>query len=325
MWSILPNENINRYFSQYMALSPYANELILHEGQGCVFLPRYFAYNYPSQLLNFKTDPTWIPQTAEVSLKEGFELRKHQTGICQITNNIVESAEVVGGIIKARPGAGKTVMAVYTTATTKRKTLIVIDNNNLRLQWTKAILDYTDCTEDRIGQIGGGKFEVDDDFPFTIALVQTLMSKAKTGMMEFYQIIKECGFDLVFFDECHQTTCGPKYATASLFLNTTNIFGLSATPFADQVHEVLMDNSLGSIIASEDTYELVPQINYLYYDSGLDGKYGKQINWMRDMLRKRAVYNSKLSESVKYNTMMVNTVKQMLEDGHCIIIIVFTV
>jgi len=325
MWTILPNQDLNRYFNQYLALSPHANELILHEGDGCVFLPRYFAYNFPSPLLNFHVDTTWEPKLVDMAVKDGFELRTNQINICNITENIINSPQTCGGIVKAIPGAGKTVMSVYTAATTKRKTLIIIDNSNLMEQWKKAICDFTTVTEDQIGIIGGGKFTVEEDTPFTIALVQTFMSRAKSNMKEFYVKIKEQGFDLVFFDECHATTCGPKYATASLFLNTVNVFGLSATPFADNLHKIFMDNALGQIVAQEDEYELIPTVNFVKFDSGLDGKYGKQIMYIRDMIRRRSMYISKLDKSPKYFEVMLKLVQELRTNGHKVIIIVFTV
>lgn len=325
MWTLLPNTEINRYFNQYLALSPYANELILHEGQGCVFLPRYFAYNFPSQLLNFHVDQTWEPQSVNMAPKDGFELRPNQIDICNITCNIINSPQTCGGIIKARPGAGKTVMSVYTAAVTRRKTLIVLDNSNLMDQWKKAIVDYTTVTEDQIGQIGGGKFTCDEGTPFTIALVQTLMSKAKNDMKEFYAKMKEQGFDLVFFDECHATTCGPKYALATLFLNTVNVFGLSATPFADNLHKIFMDNALGQIVAQDDEYELVPTVNFVKYNSGLDKKYGRQIGYINDLIKKRAMYVSKLEHSPIYFSVILKLVQELRTNGHKVIIIVFTV
>jgi len=325
MWTLLPTENAERYFSQYKQLSYFANELILHKGQGFLFLPRYFAYNYPSPLLTFKTDSSWNPKTVNMEVKDGFELRTNQFNICNIAENIIRSPEIAGGIIKARPGAGKTVMAVYAAAITKRKTLIILDNTNLMKQWKEAIDMFTTVNIDDIGQIGGGKFNCEKDTQFTIALVQTFMSKAKNNLKEFYQKIKEHGFDLVFFDECHQTTCGPKYATASLFLNTPNIFGLSATPFADNLHAILMENALGKIVAQEDAYELVPQINFVKYDSGLDKKYGKMLSYSNDLIRKRSMYVSKLDQSQQYSDLILKLVQELQKDNHKIIIIVFTV
>lgn len=325
MWTMLSNSNIESFFNQYSQLSIFSNELILHKGNEFVFLPRYFTYNFPSPSLTFYTDKTWTPITVDIKMKDGFQLRPKQIGICKTVNNIIESGELCGGIIKARPGAGKTIMAVNIAAVSKRKTLIIVDNTNLLTQWKDAIINFTNVTEDEIGIIQGSKFTVTEKTQFTICLVQTLMSKAKLGMKEFYEKIKNCGFDLVFFDECHQTTCGPKYATASLFINTKNIFGLSATPFADNLHALLMDNALGKIIARDEDYDLIPDINFIKFDSGLTGKYGKMLNYSGDMIKKRAVYVSKLSESKAYTNAGISMTKSLLELGHKVIIIVFTV
>jgi superfamily II DNA or RNA helicase len=144
-------------------------------------------------------------------------------------------------------------------------------------------------------------------------------------MGDFYTRIRDCGFDLVFFDECHKTTCGPKYATASLFLNTWNVYGLSATPFADNLHKIMMHCTIGNIVAVDDQYELVPKINFVQFDSGLHQQFCKFVYQAGDMLRQRSRYISKLTKSAKYKQIMVDLVRGMLTDGHRIIIIVFTV
>ncbi len=326
MWTLINNDDIPNYIDKYN-LSEFQNEIILHinTDKHFSFLPRYFMVNFPSPLLMQFIDKKFIPQTIDVNWKSDKELKPNQVTICnKIISHIKNSDYKSVGIIKARPGSGKTVMAVNLTCVTKKKTLIILDNSNLVEQWKNAILNFTTATEDDIGIIRASKFEVENK-PFTIAMLQTLISKVKRDIIPFYEKMRAAGFDLVFFDECHKTTAGPKYAQASLFINTKNIIGLSATPFATDLHKVIMEGTIGKIIAVDDVYELIPIVNFIKYDSGLSDRYLKYVLQASDMLKQRSRFVSKLVESLNYRNLIIMLVKQMLSEGHKIIIIAFTV
>jgi len=326
MWTLINNENIPKFINHYN-LDEFASDIVLYTNQEkkYSFLPRYFMVNFPSNLLMSIHDRLFIPKSANVTWSPSQTLKPMQLEICNNINNHIRNGSYDSvGIIKARPGAGKTVMAVSITCMTKKKTLIILDNSNLVEQWKTAILNFTSAKEEDIGIIQGSKFDTDDK-PFTIAMLQTLISKVKRNIIPFYEKMRNSGFDLVFFDECHKTTCGPKYAQASLFINTKNIIGLSATPFATNIHKILMEGTIGKIIAVDNNYDLVPLIHFVKYDSGLHARYSKSILYESDMLKQRSKFISKLVESTKYRELIEMLTKQMLSEGHKVIIIVFTV
>lgn len=330
MWTMIKNSNLERYFQQHYQLTPFYNDLSLYANSEYTFFPRYFINNFPSQMLILHRDRQWIPvSNLPLELSSNFSLRADQEPVHERLVRLINS-DFNGGIIKARPGFGKTVVSVAISCATRRKTLIILDNTKLVEQWIEAIKEFAlyngqKLTDDDIGIIQGDNFTTTRDTPFSIAMVQTLVSKVKRNMREYYTKMRDQGFDLIYFDECHKTTCGPKFATASLLLNTKNSIGLSATPFADNISKVLMENSIGKIVAEESTYDLKPTINYVLYDSGLSQKYTKFVRQAQDMLRQRSRYISILSKSEKYKQLMIDLVRGLLTDGHTIIIIVFTV
>jgi superfamily II DNA or RNA helicase len=325
IWTLIKNENLEQYFNRYEYLAPYAEELSLSQNDEMTFFPRYMFETKPSRLLINHVDKSWKGQKVKLQWNMEYQLKPEQKTICHQTFETINNCRSNKvGIIKGRPGIGKTVMAVALTVATKHKTLIILDNSNLIKQWTESIVKFTNVKEEEIGLIKGPKFTTTKDTQFTIAMVQTLMSKVKRDIKGFYGKMKKCGFDLVFFDECHKTTCGPKFAMASLFLNTKNIVGLSATPFADKLHKIFMENTIGNIIVEDANYDLVPTINLVNYNSGLTAKYGKFVLAARDMIKQRARFISKLPESPSYKQLIIDLVKGLRKDGHVIIIIVFT-
>ena len=70
-------------------------------------------------------------------------------------------------------------------------------------------------------------------------------SYIEKDIKSFYLKMRDLGIDLVLADECHKSTVGPKYATSALLLNTKNIIGLSATPFVESLHKLMLENTIG--------------------------------------------------------------------------------
>ncbi len=330
MWTMIKNSNLEKYFHQYYQLTPFYNDLSLYNNKDYTFFPRYFFNNFPSTMLVLHKDKQWVPvNNLPLQWNPKYNLKLDQKPVHERLVRLINS-DFNGGIIKARPGFGKTVVSVAISCATRRKTLIILDNTKLVEQWSDAIKEFAiyngqKITDDDIGIIQGDNFTTQRETAFSIAMVQTLVSKVKRNMKEYYTRMRDQGFDLVYFDECHKTTCGPKFATASLLLNTKNSIGLSATPFADNISKVLMENSIGKVVAEESTYDLKPTINYILYDSGLTQKYMNYVKQAQDMLRQRSRYVSILSKSEKYRQLMIDLVRGLLKDGHTIIIIVFTV
>ena len=323
MWSITNETGFKNLLKKYYKLWPYIDDIVLHQSQNQIFLPRYLAENYPSENVNMVKDNTWKPQVSK-QFKFIGKLHDSQTTLMTPILKLINSQEDQLGILKGRPGSGKTVMGIYLAAQTQKPTLVIVDNSNLIKQWQESVLKFTDLNENNIGLIQGKTFYANKDTPIILCMVQTLISKVKRDINNFYSKIQNLGIDLVLADECHKTTTGPKYAKASLFLNTKNILGLSATPFLDELHKLMMDNTIGPIIAEDKQYEFVPKVFFVKYDSGLSRAYSKRIAYGSDLIKQRAMYNKIIIESPEYFRIICDLVKSLLKENHRVIIIAFT-
>lgn len=339
MWTLIKKKDIPKFLDEHN-LDQFVNDLIIYENEQFSFLPRLFYKNYPSKYLIFGKDDNWIPQT--INAKFTKTLRSYQNDIILDVTGSYNINKELSGIIKSRPGSGKTVMGVYLATYYKFKTAIVVDQSNLVDQWVEAILEFTNIPKERIGYIQGSKLDI-DNCDIIIAMAQTLVSRlhktiksdndnSKTKELDnnfvnnFYEIIRNVGINLVLYDECHVTGSAKKFTTSSFLFNTNNILGLSATPFQDGLSQILMTNTVGNIISESSDYDEVPSINFVKYHSNLPEKSIKYIYRMNnyDFIAGRSAYNKMIVESEKYIELINKIVDKLIKENHIIIIIAFT-
>lgn len=124
------------------------------------------------------------------------------------------------GILRAKCGAGKTVMSLKVAAEMGLKTLIVVNKEYLMLQWRNRIEQFLGIGKDQVGIIQQAKCQTDK--PICIAMVQTLFKKDyKQGKID--------RFGLVCFDEVHRLGA-PLQNVAAAKVAAPYRLGLSATP-----------------------------------------------------------------------------------------------
>lgn len=323
MWSYIKKENIDKYIHQHNQLSEYFDQLSLLEVNDVVFLPRYIHRVFPSNLLEITNGKKKL-KIKKTNFNFKGILRDEQKEIVhhilKLYNN--NNNNQIHGVIKARPGLGKTVLAIYLAAKMGFKTCIIVDNSNLLEQWINEIYKFTDLSEKDIGIIRQTLFTVEN--PITVAMVQTLQSKLKNDFNNIFKKIDAAGFNLVIFDEVHKSSAAPEFAKTTLLFRTKNILGLSATPFHIGVPKILMENTIGNILYETKVYDLKPQYCLMYYNSKLEGKKLRKLYMMKELFHKRAVYNSIISESKEYLNNITNYTQRLLKEKHKIIIICFT-
>lgn len=323
MWSTINKIDFGKFLELYPTLIYFQEEIALYSNETSIFLPRYFYKTFKTeQYITFVEDSKWKPQTFDWVVFNG-KLYDNQIKLIEpILDRINSNSKV--GVIKARPGAGKTVVGIYLAVKTQKRTLIIIDNSNLLQQWKESILQFTNLKEENIGHIQGNIFNVTNKTPIVICMVQTLVSKIKRNIKQIYLKIRDAGFDLVLFDECHKSSTGPKYATAALLLNTKNIIGLSATPFVQSLHKLMLENTIGKTIVEDKKYDLIPKIFFVKYDSELTKSYGSRIIYSNDFIRQRAMFNKAIVKSDTYFQVIFELTKTLVADGHRVIIMAFT-
>lgn len=326
MWSAIRKDQYLKFLNDYPQLAEFGTQIILGSNGMFHFLPKFIYETFPHPGLVKLQDPEFNYITYP-NLKFTGELRPDQFGMVAPFEQMFRLSGRLHGCLKARPGAGKTVMGTYFGCLSKYATLIIINNTVLHSQWVNAIKTFTNCPEENIGLIQGNTFKT-ENCPFVIGMVQTFLSRIKndmeTGSNEFYNKVRNCGFNLVLYDECHHTTSGIKYSTSTLALNTNNLVGLSATPFVTGLHEILMNNTVGNVISDTSNYELKPKVVLLKFNSGLTEKYGKAMLRMPDMLKQRAKYNSFITTSPQYIELICKLNQHILKDGHRLLNIFFT-
>lgn len=322
MFSIIKIADVTKLYNDYPYLMDFEEKIFLFTKNEYYILPRYFKENHPKadSYINLWEDSEFIPRS--ISIKFLGELRNEQIPIINYLVDYYNTDKKINGILKAKPGFGKTVCASYLTATLQKKTLIILDNSKLVQQWKDAYLTFTNLTEDDIGFIIGNEF---NPKPVTITMVQTLTSKVKSKVGEFYTKMKNAGFDLVFYDETHKTSTGPKFALSSLFLNTKNIIGLSATPYGDDLHAFFMKNIIGEILYEFTDYDTSPNVYFVNYKSGLGKQYFWHIARISDYIRRVGVYNSIIAKSSVYLDILLKLTTKLIAANRKTIIIVSTV
>jgi len=294
----------------------------LHSTDDYIYLPRnILKYAHNKDILTY-SDKKF---KAEEILKYKFvsKLRKEQISIIDNLLNVYTTTGCINGILHARPGFGKTVCSIYLAHYLNKKTLILIDTEKIVEQWREEFLRHTNITDSEIGLIKGKIFDVENK-KVIITTPQTLASKVKNNIKEFYPLFRSIGIDLIFWDEAHKM--GTKYASASLLFNTKNVIGLSATPYLDKEKNILVKSIFDDILVTYGSYDYQPTVKFIKFDSGLGEKYGKRISylWNRNFIQARSIYNSKLHESKEWISNIYNITKKEIEQNNKIIIICLT-
>jgi superfamily II DNA or RNA helicase len=309
---------LNKNSSSVEDYAPYT----LHSTDEYIYLPRnILKYKYNKDIL------TYIDKRFEVSPIDKYEfisnLRPEQVHIMDTLLNFYNSNGHINGILHARPGFGKTICSIYLAAHLNKKALIIIDTIKIAEQWKEEILKHTNLKDSDVGLIKGKTFDVEDK-KFVITTPQTLGSKVKNNIKDFYPKFRDIGFDIIFYDECHKM--GTKYASSSLLFNTKNVIGLSATPYLDKEKDILVKSIFDDILITYGTYDYQPIVKFIKFDSGLGIKYGKRISylWNKNFIQARSIYNSKLTESADWMDAIYSITKKEVSENNKIIIICLT-
>lgn len=322
MWSLIEESKIDNFVNKYPKLKDFKNDIKLLNYGKYIFLPKFTYLNNPHPDIIQYRNPNF-KENEITDIKFEKPLREEQIGMVAPFLQMYNVSNIMTGCLKARPGAGKTVMGIYLACYIKKVCLILINNTNLADQWKNTILNFTNCTEDDIGEIRSSKFDTENK-KFIIATVQTFCSKIKRDASTFYNKVSQIGIGCVLYDECHHSISGPKYALSSLILDTNNIIGLSATPYVFGLHEFLMSNTVGQIISDTTNYNLVPKITIIKFNSNLNDKVVKSLSFSKDLIKIRARYNSVIVNSQEYMNVITSLNKSLLNKGHRLINILFT-
>jgi len=180
--------------------------------------------------LRFKTT-----MSEKTLLKFRGELRPGQKRVLDNWYN----SKYTSGIIVAKAGFGKTVIASHLIMTYRKPTIILVPTLMILRQWEESIKTFTGITP---SIIGSGSFDIG---VITVACVKSLLKPEALK-----RVIKK--FSLVIVDEAH-TACAPKARHIVNSMYADQKIGLTATPFRKDCTHFHLEGLFGcSTVTADD-------------------------------------------------------------------------
>lgn len=194
-------------------------ELDYIQNKKVTVLPFYFGMFITNR---FNISPVWQDYSpSHINIKFEGSLLEYQTPLLvQLLSNLQTHK---ASLLAAHPGAGKTVMSVYTIATIRMVTLIVICFRFQYVQFSKTITKFTNA---KISTIADK--EIDPDADIYICTIQSLHKIPP-------DIRSKIGFLIV--DEFHLFYTQVR-VTSLLGIKCKYMLGLTATPDGDEMCEI---------------------------------------------------------------------------------------
>ena len=254
------------YQKQAMRMSTYQLPRIIslyEENEENLYLPR----GLKDRLYEVVEQIDWQEEnTKSRKIKVTFQgkLRGEQKEAFAATN------EHKTGVISAKTGFGKTVLACKMIANKKVNTLILVQNKNLSDQWkhsleqflkidSQPLVEYTATgrkrKKERIGQLYGGKDKRSE--LVDIATFQTLAKRKDSA-----DLINRYG--MVIVDECHHIPANT-FEQVLIACKANYLYGLSATPKRKDGHEPIIFMRLGPVIWQDNRKLGTPTLEQKLY------------------------------------------------------------
>ena len=268
------------------------------------YIPRAFAwYSCPDR----KKFP--LPKVKAKFTKKwecGFNLRDDQVPPVDQFLKALRTYSVLGGIMKAPTGSGKTVMAIAIAHALGMKTLVIVPTGRLMQQWvhgtegTGGFLRLTTLKDTDVGYIRRDSC-IKGTEQVAMGMLHSLAQRKYPEWVYDY-------FDLVIWDEVQTLGAETFSRTASLF-NSRYRMGLSATPRRKDNMDKVFNYHIGHIVAEHTIQVVRPQVVTIKY-TGADaaGVYFK--NGSKVPLSIGRHFNL-LAKSVKRTELLTRVVKML--------------
>lgn len=228
--------------------------------KGIIQVPGYFPIPIPDKDVIYTYEPG-MPLNNNAKLKDGFTYREGQEESIKdaLSENVLT--------LMKPPGSGKTIIGSSVVLKRKVRSLIIVDQDNLREQWIKALNLVSDNTLDVYSE--GLTFEKDDkelNHDVYVQTIQGLLAKIRKHGVEFLrENIKRLHIGHVLLDEVHCLIGPEKFSLLCHVINPTYCLALSATPKDD----IFVSYWLGNIIVGDKKYSVKPKVVFLDFNAGL--------------------------------------------------------
>ena len=189
----------------------------------------------------------------KISISDSIELREDQKDIVNNFFDFYIPNKTFGGIITAKTGSGKTVMAIKIISILKLPTLIVVPTIHLVEQWKDRISAFTSIKEKDIGIIQGKKFDLTKSI--SIGVLKSLATIRYPK--EVYN-----NFGLIVFDEGHLLGAETFSKVAYSFNDKFRLM-LSATPRRKDGADKVFRYNIGKVINKNISDIITPTVKVL--------------------------------------------------------------
>lgn len=173
--------------------------------------------------------------------------------------------ETYDGILCLRCGAGKTVVALHTAAQLNVPILVVVTDSGLAEQWKKSIIELLGVPAEEIGYIGDGKFNWKKKI--CIAQVSTLARRATEFLLPDEMLH---WFGVIIPDEAH--VMGAPHFNNAIPPFVGRRWGLSATPEREDEFDSLLSTTMGDVVFTYLTPDLIPTFLFRHLPTTLNYK-----------------------------------------------------
>lgn len=247
----------------------------------------------------------------EIKTKKQIELRDYQRDAIDVM------LDKKIGIIALPTGAGKTIVATEFIRRTGLNTLFVIDNKTLLSQTKQEFETFLDAKISSIME-GNLNLEFNDDRTYSVATIQTIVSKLKQKDKNLINYLKTV--ETLIIDEAHIAKSKSYSMLYKYLTNCKYFFGLTGTPGDDKKTFLELQKMLGNVIYKvdhktliENKYLIKPNIKFVKYDFGnyLVGNYNEIYEQLlENNSRNFNVINILKNNKNKLTLIIVNRIKQ---------------
>jgi len=257
---------------------------VYRESTNKMYLPHYYGVEHFGLPKNIK-----VPEGVNISLEFHGKLRETQI---QVVNKFVHYVleelpySVGGGLIELPCGQGKTVIALNIISRLNKKTLVIVNKEDLMRQWIERINQFLPNV--RVGKIQGQTIDIDDK-DIVIGMLQSL------SMKEYPASVFE-SFGLTIIDEVHHIS-SQTFSNALFKIITKYMLGLSATMTRKDGTSYVFKMFLGDIIykgVREDKYNVTVRAIEYHIDD-------EEFNEIKTDWRGKVMYSSMISKLCEYN------------------------
>lgn len=274
---------------------------VYRESTNKIYVPHYYGVKEFGQPQVYR-----IPEGENINISFRGNLREFQKNI---VNAYVEHVSSIlpngsaGGLIELPCGQGKTVIGLNILSVLKKKTLIIVNKEDLMRQWIERIDQF--LPDARVGKIQGQNVDIENK-DIVIGMLQSL------SMKEYPESIFHT-FGLTIIDEVHHIS-SQTFSNALFKIITRNMLGLSATMNRKDGTSYVFKMFLGDVIYKgqrEDKFNVcVRAIEFSVND--------EEFNEIITDYRGKVQYSSMISKLCEYNRrteFILRVLKDMIEEN----------